>query len=72
MDTNGKRYCIYRVFCLTHFDVSDDALILKNVAWTWLAIHLPKTGVRGRGRERDGEREEREREEGERKRGERD
>ena len=27
---------------LTHFEVRDDALILKNVAFDWLAIHLPK------------------------------
>ena len=27
---------------LTHFDVRDDALILKNVAFDWLAIHLPE------------------------------
>ena len=25
----------------THFDVREDALMLKKVAFTWLATHLP-------------------------------
>ena len=37
---------------LTHFDVREEALILKNVALTWLAIHLPE----GKETEREGER----------------
>ncbi len=32
-----KRY----LHVLTHFEVREEALILKNVAFTWLAMHLP-------------------------------
>ena len=28
---------------LTHFDVRDDALMLKKVALDWLAMHLPES-----------------------------
>ena len=31
------------VHSLTHLDVSEDALILKKVAFTWLAMHFPAT-----------------------------
>ena len=29
------------VHTLTHFEVREEALMLKNVAFTWLAIHFP-------------------------------
>ena len=31
------------IHSLTHLDVSEEALILKKVAFTWLAMHFPAT-----------------------------
>lgn len=33
------------IYQLTHFDVRDEALILKKVAFDWLAIHLPEINI---------------------------
>jgi len=31
---------------LTHFEVREEALMLKKVAATWLAMHLPATNTK--------------------------
>ena len=45
-----QRICCSQVrplfmYQLTHFDVRDEALILKKVAFDWLAIHLPEINI---------------------------